>query len=77
MSETLRPFDMLKTAIESNVLVRIKGDKDLRGVLKAFDIHMNLVLDDAEDMSDGNNKKLGRIILRGDTVVYVSPEMGE
>ena len=74
---TDRPFDMLKTALESNVLVRIKGDKDLRGVLKAFDIHMNLVLDDAEDTSNGGSTKLGRIILRGDTVVYVSPEMGD
>lgn len=74
---TDRPFDMLKTAVDSNVLVRIKGDKDLRGVLKAFDIHMNLVLDDAEDTTDGNSTKLGRIILRGDTVVYVSPEKGE
>ena len=72
---TDRPFDMLKTAIDSNVLVRIKGDKDLRGVLKAFDIHMNLVLDDAEDTTEENHIKLGRIILRGDTVVYVSPEM--
>jgi len=74
---TDRPFDMLKTAVDSNVLVRIKGDKELRGVLKAFDIHMNLVLDEAEDMSNGNHKKLGRIILRGDTVVYVSPVTGD
>lgn len=74
---TDRPFDMLKTAVDSNVLVKIKGDRDLRGVLKAFDIHMNLVLDDAEDTTDGTSTKLGRIILRGDTVVYVSPEMGE
>ena len=74
---TDRPFDMLKTAVDSNVLVRIKGDKELRGVLKAFDIHMNLVLDDAEDISGENHTKLGRIILRGDTVVYVSPDQGE
>ncbi|MFH1786457.1 MAG: LSM domain-containing protein [archaeon] len=69
-----RPFDFLKTAIESNVLVRLKDNKDFRGKLKAFDIHMNLVLDDAEDMSNGGHIKLGRVLLRGDTVVYISPE---
>jgi len=73
MTEKERPFDLLQTAVDSNVLVRIKGDKDLRGVLKAFDIHMNLVLDEAEDVSGETHKKLGRVILRGDTVVFVSP----
>ena len=69
-----RPFDLLKNAVDSNVLVRMKGDKDIKGVLKAFDIHMNLVLDEAEDLSGENTVKLGRVIIRGDTVVYVSPE---
>lgn len=68
-----RPFDTLKEALNSNVLIRLKGDKEIRGTLKAFDVHMNLVLDDAEEKEGEHNKKLGKVILRGDTVVYVSP----
>lgn len=72
-----RPFDYLKSAIDSNVLVQMKGEKRCRGTLKAFDVHMNLVLDDAQDLSGENNVKLGRVLLRGDTVVYISPEKKE
>ncbi len=69
-----RPFDTLKEALNSNVLIRLKGEKEIRGTLKAFDVHMNLVLDDAEEKQDDQSKKLGKLVLRGDTVVYVSPE---
>jgi small nuclear ribonucleoprotein len=35
---------------------------------------MNLVLDNAEELKENEeSKKLGTIIVRGDTVVYVSP----
>ncbi len=68
-----RPFDALKDAIEKNVLIRIKGDKEFRGILKAFDVHMNVVLDDTEEFTAETSKKLGRVVLRGDTVIFISP----
>ncbi|PIN82468.1 MAG: ribonucleoprotein, partial [Nitrosopumilales archaeon CG11_big_fil_rev_8_21_14_0_20_33_24] len=37
-----------------------------------FDIHMNLTLEDAEDISDGKTVKLGKILLRGDNILAVS-----
>jgi small nuclear ribonucleoprotein len=37
-------------------------------------MHMNLVLENAEELRESeSSKKLGTIIVRGDTVVYVSP----
>ncbi len=69
-----RPFDILQSAIGSNVLVHLKGDKEFRGTLQAFDIHMNLVLDNTTILGE-KEVKLGRVVLRGDTVVYVSPEV--
>ena len=46
----------------------------MRGRLYSFDQHMNLVLEDAEDVTNAEStKKLGTIIVRGDNVVLVSP----
>jgi small nuclear ribonucleoprotein len=69
-----RPFDVLNSALNKNVLVKLKGEIEVRGVLVSFDVHMNLVLDDSEELKNGELKrKLGTVLLRGDTVVFVSP----
>ncbi len=54
------------------VLLRLRNTKTVQGILKDFDIHMNLTLDDAEDISDEKSVKLGKILLRGDNVLSVS-----
>ena len=69
-----RPFDVLNNALNSNVLIKLKGDVEVRGILASFDVHMNLVLENGEELKNGELKrKLGIVLLRGDTVVYVSP----
>ncbi|QMU54402.1 MAG: ribonucleoprotein [Nitrosopumilus sp.] len=57
---------------DKTVLLRLRNTKTIQGVLKDFDIHMNLTLDDAEDISDEKHEKLGKILLRGDNVLAVS-----
>lgn len=69
-----RPFDILNNALNNNVLVRLKGGVEVRGTLASFDVHMNLVIENGEELVDGELKrKLGTVLLRGDTVVFVSP----
>ena len=69
-----RPFDILNNALNNNVLVRLKGDVEVRGTLASFDVHMNLVIENGEELKNGELKrKLGTVLLRGDTVVFVSP----
>lgn len=66
--------NILAESIGSIVLVRLKGGREIRGILKSFDQHLNLVLDEAEEMrKDSKIRKLGLIIIRGDNVVLVSP----
>jgi len=69
-----RPLDVLNRSLNTPVLVRLKGGREFRGVLDGYDIHMNLVLINAEEIQDGEVvKKLGSVVIRGDTVVFVSP----
>ena len=69
-----RPLDLLNTSKGKEVLVRLKGDKEFVGTLLAFDIHINLVLDNVKEMENGSQKtSLGLTFLRGDTIIYISP----
>ncbi len=69
-----KPFDLLNEAIGKEILVQLKGNLSIRGTLKSFDVHMNIVLDNAEQLVDGQLKtKYSKLIVRGDTVVMISP----
>jgi len=65
---------ILEESIGKTILIQLRGGKRLRGRLKGFDQHLNLVLEETEDVTDSENlKKLGLIIVRGDNVVMISP----
>jgi small nuclear ribonucleoprotein len=69
-----RPLDLLNQSKGKDVLVQVKGDKQYVGTLKAFDIHINVVLDNAKELENGEVKKsIGLTFLRGDTIVFISP----
>ncbi len=65
---------LLAESIGELVLVKLKGNKEVRGILKSYDQHMNLVLTDSEEIQpDGSGKKVGTIVIRGDNVILISP----
>ena len=69
-----RPLDLLNESKGKEVLVHLKGEKQYVGTLMAFDIHINIVLDNAKEMQDGQVKKnIGLTFLRGDTIIFISP----
>lgn len=73
--ETSRPLDALNSARDKRVIVELKNQKQYVGRLKAFDIHINVVLEDAEERIDGElRRKLNVIFIRGDTITVISPE---
>ncbi len=54
--------------------LKLKGGREIKGILKSYDIHMNLILQEAEEIQkDGNTRKLGTLIIRGDNVIMISP----
>ena len=69
-----RPLDLLNLSKGKEVLVSLKGDKQFVGTLLAFDIHINVVLDNAKEVHEGEVKKsIGLTFLRGDTIIFISP----
>ncbi|HLD33945.1 MAG TPA: LSM domain-containing protein [Candidatus Nanoarchaeia archaeon] len=73
--ESSRPLDALNEARNKRVIVDCKNGKQYVGRLNAFDIHINTVLHDAEERVEGEMKrKLGKIFIRGDTIITISPE---
>ena len=69
-----RPLDLLNHAKGKEVLVQLKGNQQFVGTLMAFDMHINVVLDNAKEVVDGSvRKNIGLTFLRGDTIIYISP----
>ena len=59
------------------VKIKLRNTKTIQGILKQFDIHMNMTLEDAEDVSAEKPEKLGKILLRGDNILVISISKGE
>lgn len=74
MIEASRPLDALNKARNKRTIVELKNGKQIIGLLNAFDIHINVVLDNAEEYEQGAMKrKLGTVFIRGDTITIISP----
>ncbi len=65
---------ILQENLGSLVLIKLRGTRGVRGRLKSYDQHLNIVLEEAEEiLEDGGTRRLGTIVIRGDTVVLISP----
>ncbi len=71
---TNRPLDVLDKAKGKRVIIKLKNGSEITGVLQAFDLHLNIWLEEAEERKDDTTFKLGSTLLRGDTIIIVSPE---
>ncbi|KAF2817741.1 U6 small nuclear ribonucleoprotein [Mytilinidion resinicola] len=80
------PLDLVRLCLDEVVSVKLRGDRELKGRLHAYDSHCNLVLGDVEETiyiteEDEHEQEVQRIIkkqsemlfVRGDSVVLISP----
>lgn len=69
-----RPLDALNLSRNKRIMVELKNGRQFIGLLRSFDIHINVVLEDAEERIEGELKrKLGVVFLRGDAIILISP----
>ncbi len=56
------------------ILTELKNGHAITGKLVAFDVHINVTLENAEEKKDGETlRKLGNVFIRGDTIILISP----
>ena len=69
-----RPLDLLNNSKGKEILIQLKNDKQFVGTLLAFDIHINIVLENTKEVESGEVKRnIGLTFLRGDTIIFISP----
>eukprot|EP00184_Porphyridium_aerugineum_P001308 CAMPEP_0184700242 /NCGR_PEP_ID=MMETSP0313-20130426/10825_1 /TAXON_ID=2792 /ORGANISM="Porphyridium aerugineum, Strain SAG 1380-2" /LENGTH=95 /DNA_ID=CAMNT_0027159803 /DNA_START=45 /DNA_END=329 /DNA_ORIENTATION=- len=75
------PLDLIRLSLNERVTVKMRGDRELRGRLHAFDQHLNMILADVEEtvvlteldeetfeeIVKTEKRKMGMLFVRGDT----------
>lgn len=72
--EGKRPLDVLDRAKGDRVIAKLKGGQTVSGNLNAFDLHLNMWLEDASVTDDEGQTDYGKLLIRGDNVIHISPE---
>ena len=69
---TKRPLTILQKSTKKNIIVRLKNEVEYKGKMENVDSYMNLIMTDAEELSNGKLiGKFGRVIVRGNNVLFI------
>ena len=68
-----RPLDLLDNSKGKRVIVKLKNNRQISGILRALDIHLNMWIDDAEVAEEDKTTKYGKVLVRGDSIIFASP----
>jgi small nuclear ribonucleoprotein len=67
-----RPLTILQKSTKKNIIVRLKNEVEYKGKMENVDSYMNLIMTDAEELSNGKLVgKFGRVIVRGNNVLFI------
>ncbi|MDG6963425.1 MAG: ribonucleoprotein [Nitrososphaerota archaeon] len=73
--QTRRPLAYLQKAVNKQVAVRLKSEIEYRGKMSNVDPYMNVILVDAEESENGTKvANYGKVVIRGNNVLYVRIE---
>ena len=74
-SQTKRPLSVLQKATNKQVSVRLKNEIEYKGKMSNVDPYMNVILVDAEETENGAKvANYGKVVIRGNNVLYVKIE---
>jgi small nuclear ribonucleoprotein len=70
-----RPLNVLQKATNKQVSVLLKNELEYRGKMSNVDSFMNVILMDAEESENGSKKaNYGKVVIRGNNVLYIKIE---
>ena len=89
MSIVSEPIDLVRLSLDERILVKLKGDRELRGKLHAYDQHLNLVLGEVEEVVTSvevdeetfeeiiktSKRQIDMLFVRGDGIILISPPL--
>jgi len=68
-------LNVLQKAANKTVSVRLKNELEYKGKMSNVDPYMNVILTDAEEFENGSKKaNYGKVVIRGNNVLYVRIE---
>jgi small nuclear ribonucleoprotein len=66
------PLALLEKSLNKKISLLLKDTRILEGKLTGFDDYMNMVLEDTEERTAEQTRRLGTVVLRGNNVVSIS-----
>uniref|UniRef100_A0A6B2LUK6 U6 snRNA-associated Sm-like protein LSm3 n=1 Tax=Arcella intermedia TaxID=1963864 RepID=A0A6B2LUK6_9EUKA len=81
------PLDLIRLSLDERIYVKLRGDRELRGKLHAYDQHLNMILGDVteihtvvendeetfEEIVKPVKREIPMLFVRGDAVILVAP----
>ncbi|PFH62815.1 hypothetical protein XA68_11827 [Ophiocordyceps unilateralis] len=66
------PQPELKKYLDKRLFVQLNGSRKVVGILRGYDVFLNVVLDEAYEEKPNNVKiRLGMVVIRGNSVVML------
>ncbi|ENH61588.1 Serine/threonine-protein kinase smg1 [Fusarium oxysporum] len=58
--------------LDKRLFVQLNGSRKVIGILRGYDVFLNIVLDEAVEEKDGGEKeRIGMVVIRGNSVVML------
>ncbi|HDS59652.1 MAG TPA: RNA-binding protein [Thermoplasmatales archaeon] len=66
------PTDLLESSVNKEVSLLLKDGRVLKGKLSGYDQYMNLVIEDTREEKGDAERRLGKVVLRGNNIVSIA-----
>jgi len=66
------PLALLEKSMDKRISLLLKDNRVLEGKLTGYDDYMNMVLEETEERSQDQERRLGTVVLRGNNVVSIA-----
>ena len=74
------PIDQLNRSLGKSILIKCKRSKTFRGILKSYDPHLNVLIENVsythferndDETMEEHTEQIDKIVLRGDSIVFI------